>query len=121
NRGIALTADGSRAVVRTSEGLQIVSVNQAAEPSTIAAPALADFAIVGSELWIVDQLERLTLRRFTLRGELVGSPQPLGNATGRLVVAGSNSCAAWTGAPPTLIDATTGSRHALPGEPEFAL
>lgn len=122
NRAIALTGDGSRAVVRTAAGLHIVRVNQAAEPSTIALPALADFAIVGSELWVVDQVERARLRRFTLRGELIGDPLPLGEGpSGRLVVAGSSTCAVWARSPLGVIDTATGTLREIPGDPELAL
>lgn len=121
NRSIALTGDGSRVVVRTAQRLHIVCVNHAGESSSIDVPALVDFAIVGSELWVVDLIERANLRRFTLRGELIGSPQPLGDAGRRLLVPGSNKCAVWLGAPFRVIDAVSGSLRALPGEAEFAL
>ncbi|MCW5803704.1 MAG: ATP-binding protein [Deltaproteobacteria bacterium] len=122
-RSIALTGDGSYVVVRSPEGLHVAPLVSAG--GAVLLPAVVgDFAVVGSELWLVDVAERATLRRFTFRGKPVGRPQDVHPSTpeGRLITAASATCAAWTGSPARLVDADcdTASRT-IPGEPEFTL
>ncbi|MCW5801790.1 MAG: ATP-binding protein [Deltaproteobacteria bacterium] len=122
-RSIALTGDGSYVVVRGPDGLHVAALSSAGSPVLLPA-AVGDFAIVGSELWLVDVAERAALQRFTLRGKPVGSPREVpGNTPGaRLITAASATCAVWTSSPPRLVDADHDTpTRAIPGEPEFAL
>lgn len=123
-RSIALSGDGSRLVFRSTNGLNLLRSTGSDDAVVIPVSSILDFAVVGSEVWVVDQdRQHPLLRRFTFDGESVGEPEPLARALdpARLIVAPCGACAIWTAAPLAMVGLADKASCRISGDPDFVL
>src|SRR6185437_8359778 len=104
---LQFTRDGAQLVVRSKTGVQLVDA-AGGPPRVLAGGPVADVAVVGDEIWIVDG-DPLVLRRIGPRGDAIETRPLWGSAGdgGRLMpVALGGAAALWTSEPAAIVRAS---------------